>query len=58
MLLVGDAQVGEKRPLQIEKAVFLAVVPGGRHFAQLLGFALEQRRLALFAVFELGFVGQ
>lgn len=54
---IGHAQVGEKRSAQVEEAVLLAVVLGGRCPAQLLRFAFEQRAFVLLAVFQLGFVG-
>ena len=58
MLLVGHTQVRQKRPGQIQKAIFLTIVLSRRHFALLLAFAFEQRAFTLFAVFKLHFVGQ
>ncbi|MNP33801.1 hypothetical protein D3C76_1270620 [compost metagenome] len=57
MLVVGHAQVSQKRPAQVKKTVFLTVVLGRRHLPQLLGLALEQRALALLAVLQLRLVG-
>ncbi|MCY1176786.1 hypothetical protein D9M73_170700 [compost metagenome] len=43
VLAVGHTEVGEKRPTQVKKTVFLTVVLGRWHFAQLLRLALKQR---------------
>ncbi len=58
LLGVGDAQVREERPCQVQEAIFLAIMLCGGRLTQLLRLAFEQRAFVLLAVLQLGFIRQ